>query len=149
MLFYTALRQSLFHMKDNHPCFPDGSRGSIVLVISTSGYFGATGVAGYITSKHAITGLLRGSQVAGEKYSIRINAVAPFMTPTAMVENFAHEWRTREFPVNRPEAVAEIIAILAMDWAQRGACYLVSLWSCLLCFFSLELSLKTANNTIE
>ena len=149
MLFYSALRQSLFHMKDNHPCFPDGSRGSIVLVISTSGYFGATGVAGYITSKHAITGLLRGSQVAGEKYSIRINAVAPFMTPTAMVENFAHEWRTRGFPVNRPEAVAEIIAILAMDWAQSGACYLVSLWSCLLCFFSLELSLKTANNTIE
>lgn len=120
-----ALRQGIFHMKDNQPVFNDGSRGSILLVSSTSGYFGGTGVAGYITSKHGITGMLRGSQLAAKKHSLRINAVAPFVTPTAMSAGFSTAWKESGLPMNTMEAVARVIGVLAMDPSRSGSCYLV------------------------
>ncbi|KAJ5292097.1 hypothetical protein N7478_001348 [Penicillium angulare] len=119
-----TLRQAIFHMKDNKPTFSDGSRGSILLVSSTSGYFGGTGVTGYITSKHGVTGMLRGSQLAASKHLLRINAVAPFVTPTAMSSGFATAWKKSGLPMNTMEAVARVIAVLAADPLRRGSCYL-------------------------
>lgn len=104
----------------------DGSRGSIVLTTSTSGYFGATGVAAYIASKHAITGLLRASQTTASEHQIRLNAVAPFVTPTNLANAFVERWQQRGLPSNTPESVAATIACLAVDANRRGACYLVS-----------------------
>lgn len=114
-------------MKDNDPArFPDGSRGSIVLVSSTSGYFGGTGVAAYVSSKHGVTGLLRASQLIAAKHDIRINAVAPFVTPTSMA-GFAAEWSARGNPSNTTEQVATVIATMSQDPDRKGSCYLVHL----------------------
>ncbi|KAF7544841.1 hypothetical protein G7046_g9701 [Stylonectria norvegica] len=55
-----TLRLAVFHMKDNTPD-ASGWRGSVVLVSSTSGYFGGTEVVSYISSKHGVIGLLRAS----------------------------------------------------------------------------------------
>jgi NAD(P)-dependent dehydrogenase (short-subunit alcohol dehydrogenase family) len=114
-------------MKDNTERFPDGSKGSIVLVISTSGYVGGTGVAAYISSKHAITGLLRSSQLVAAQHNIRVNAVAPFVTPTSMV-GFAKQWIDSGLPSNTTQQVANVIAILSQDPERRGACYLVNIF---------------------
>ncbi|KAF4998049.1 hypothetical protein FDECE_11901 [Fusarium decemcellulare] len=119
-----TIRLAMFHMKENGPSFPDKSRGSIVLISSTSGYFGTTGVAGYISSKHGITGLLRASQIHAAKLGIHVNGVAPFFTPTLMVKGFTEAWIERGLPRNTPEGVAEVIVALSADSSQRGACYL-------------------------
>lgn len=116
----------MHHMKDNDKR-PDGSRGSIVLIISTSGYFGGTGVAAYISSKHGITGLLRASQLEATKHNVRVNAVAPFVTPTSMAGGFAPQWAASGLPSNTTQQVAQVIATISEDPDRRGACYLVRL----------------------
>ncbi|OQD85588.1 hypothetical protein PENSOL_c097G08288 [Penicillium solitum] len=121
-----TLRQGLFYMKDNDACFPDGSLGSIVMTISTSGYFGATGNAGYISSKHALTGLLRSSQSVANKHNIRINAVSPFCTVTSMMEQFKDSWVAAGLPLNTPNMVADAIIHMAADPSQRGSNYLAA-----------------------
>ncbi|KAG4421707.1 hypothetical protein IFR04_005207 [Cadophora malorum] len=119
-----TLRLGLHHMKENKERFADKSRGSIVLVISTSGYFGGTGVTAYVASKHAIAGLLRGSQLAAAKHGVRVNAVAPFVTPTNMAGGFAAQWAAKGFPSNTTEQVATVIATMSQDPERKGACYL-------------------------
>ncbi|EDP55670.1 short chain dehydrogenase/reductase, putative [Aspergillus fumigatus A1163] len=125
-----CLRHAIFSMKGNQPCYPDGSRGAVVLVSSISGYFGGTGVSGYITSKHAVTGMLRGSQLVASQYDIRVNAVAPFVTPTAMAGGFSEAWQAKGLPINTTEGVATVVLTLAVNPAEKGSCYIVwrSIW---------------------
>lgn len=120
-----ALLLGLHYMKDNAPCFDDGSRGSIVLISSTSGYFGGTGVTAYVTSKHAVTGLLRSSQREAARHNIRVNGVAPFSTPSNMSAGFSREWIKRGLEANTPEGVARVVGTIAMDDTRSGCCYLV------------------------
>ncbi|EPE09365.1 short chain dehydrogenase [Ophiostoma piceae UAMH 11346] len=94
--------------------------GSIVLIASTSGYFGGTGVAAYITSKHGVVGLLRSSQMAAEKYNIRLNAVAPFFTPTHITANFAEAWKASGLEANTPRDIAEVILQTSLDRTRYG-----------------------------
>lgn len=131
-----CLRQAIFSMKGNQPCYPDGSRGAVVLVSSISGYFGGTGVSGYITSKHAVTGMLRGSQLAARKYGIRVNAVAPFVTPTAMAGGFSEAWQDKGLPINTTDGVARALVTLAFNPEENGSCYMVCI-SLLLTFLFL------------
>ena len=112
-------------MKSNQPCFEDGSRGSIVLLASTSGYFGGTGVSAYIASKHGVIGLLRSSQVVAQSARIRLNAVAPFFTPTQITAGFAEQWKAAGLQSNTPEGVASVIAHMALEAGRFGACALV------------------------
>lgn len=127
-----CLRQALFHMRQNEPLpssssspLDGASRGTIVLVSSVSGYFGGTGVAGYVTSKHAVTGMLRASQLAAATYGIRVNAVAPFVTPTAMSGGFWQAWSERGLPTNTTRGVAEAVLGIAVDPTVSGGCYMV------------------------
>lgn len=114
-------------MQPNPARFSDGSRGSIVLVTSTSGYFGGTGVAAYISSKHGVTGLLRSCQVIANKANIRVNAVAPSFTPTRLTKGFANEWYKSGIESNTAEGVAAMIAQISADPSKRGTCCLVGL----------------------
>lgn len=120
-----ALQLALFYMRSNKPQFSDGSRGSIILVTSTSGYFGGTGVAAYISSKHGATGLLRASQIAAKKAKVRINGIAPNFTATQLTKNFAKEWYEAGMDHNTPQNVARMIVQMSIDPTRRGACCLV------------------------
>jgi NAD(P)-dependent dehydrogenase (short-subunit alcohol dehydrogenase family) len=93
---------------------------------STSGYFGGTGVTAYVASKHGVVGLLRASQGVARQYGIRVNAVAPFFTPTRITAGFAHQWEEAGLEANTPHHVAETIACVAMDDGRKGSCVLVS-----------------------
>lgn len=112
-------------MNQNEPQFSDGSRGSIVLVTSTSGYFGGTGAAAYISSKHGATGLLRASQTAANKAHIRVNGVAPNFTATQLTKHLAEEWAEAGIEHNTPQNVARMITQISVDPSLRGACCLV------------------------
>ncbi|PWY94106.1 short chain dehydrogenase/reductase [Aspergillus sclerotioniger CBS 115572] len=117
---HEALRLAMYHMKENE------RPGSVVLVTSTSGYFGGTGVTAYVASKHGVVGLLRASQVTAQKYGIRVNAVAPFMTPTTMTAGLAQRWKDAGLETNAPDRVAEVIEQIALDTTRRGSCTLVA-----------------------
>lgn len=112
-------------MKQNGPRFSDGSRGSIILVTSTSGYFGGTGVAAYVASKHGATGLLRASQIAAKQTGVRINGIAPNFTATQLTKNFAKQWYEAGIEHNTPQNVARIISQVSVDATRHGACFVV------------------------
>ncbi|KAE8372387.1 dehydrogenase with different specificitie [Aspergillus bertholletiae] len=116
-----TLRLALHHMKSKQP-----SSGSIVLIASTSGYFGGTGVTAYVTSKHGIVGLLRASQGVAQQYGIRVNAVAPFFTPTRLTAGFACRWVEAGLEANTPQHVADTIAYVAMDEGRHRSSILVA-----------------------
>jgi NAD(P)-dependent dehydrogenase (short-subunit alcohol dehydrogenase family) len=120
-----ALRLALFSLKSNPPSISDGSRGSIILLASTSGYFGGTGVVAYAASKHGIIGLLRASQVLAQDAGIKINAVAPFFTPTQITAGFSDEWKKAGLEANTPQGVASVIAHMALEDSRYGTCALV------------------------
>ncbi|KAL1984430.1 hypothetical protein VTN96DRAFT_9124 [Rasamsonia emersonii] len=121
-----TLRLGVYHMRSNPFCFPDSSRGSIVLVSSTSGYFGGTGVVSYVSSKHAVTGLLRSSQSVAESTHIRINAVAPFFTPTHITAGFSEKWKEKALPANSVTDVAMAILQTALDTSLKGRCCMIA-----------------------
>ncbi|KAF5717615.1 short-chain dehydrogenase reductase SDR [Fusarium globosum] len=100
-------------------------KGTInILVTSTSGYFGTTGVGAYITSKHGLTGLLRASQQVARGLGIGVNAVAPFFTPTPTFKELAEKWKDSGLKSNALGDVAQAIA-LASTQDETGKCYMV------------------------
>ncbi len=104
----------------NHYCC------SIVLVTSTSGYFGFSGNTAYVASKHGVVGLLRASQPLAEKLRIRVNAVAPSFTPTHITAGFGNTFEKAGVESNTLEQVATAIAFAALDPERLGTCCLVS-----------------------
>jgi len=125
-MFCSALKLSMHHMRTNPPNSFGSSRGSIILVSSTSGYFGGTSVVSYIASKHGITGLLRASQKTAREAEVRVNAVAPFFTPTYITSSYAEVWRERGLPENKTTDVAAAVVQMAADQGSEGRCCLVS-----------------------
>lgn len=95
------------------------------MIASTSGYFGGTGVTGYVTSKHGVVGLMRSSQSTAAKYGVRINAVAPFFTPTHITSSYADAWKAAGLEANTPEGVAAVIMQASLE-QKSGKCILVS-----------------------
>ncbi len=105
-------------------------QGAIVLTASTTviaaGVGGAAGSGGpaYIASKAAITGLVRTMARALGPSNVRVNAVAPGVTETAMIRNYSPENRARaaaSAPLGRigtPEEIAEVACFLASEGAR-------------------------------
>jgi NAD(P)-dependent dehydrogenase (short-subunit alcohol dehydrogenase family) len=108
-----------------NPELSDGSRGSVVLTSSTAGYFGGTGVVAYVTSKHGVIGLLRSSQATANMLGVRLNAVAPTLTPTHMTSGYSKAWLAAGLPSNQPQDVAAAITQLSVDPSMKGTCCLV------------------------
>lgn len=125
---FNTLRLGLHYLSKNSPnCQENGDRGSIVLVSSTSGYFGTTGNAAYIASKHGTVGLLRASQMKAVELGIRVNSIAPSYTPTYITAGFGDSIQKAGLEVNTPEMVGTAIVFAAVDPERRGTCCLVSL----------------------
>ncbi|EAT80710.2 hypothetical protein SNOG_11666 [Parastagonospora nodorum SN15] len=104
----------------------DGAKGSVVLVASTSGYFGGTGVVSYISSKHGVVGLARASQRKAKELGVRVNVVAPFFTPTYITTGYSQEWKKRGLPANSVQDVAKAIMETSMDPSKKGHSMMVA-----------------------
>jgi NAD(P)-dependent dehydrogenase (short-subunit alcohol dehydrogenase family) len=105
-----------------------GGGGAIVNTASTSSFMASPAVAmpGYTASKHAIIGLTRTAALFHAKNNIRVNAVCPGVTDTAMVRDvLEHSPEAREALENsapigriaRPEEIAEAVVWLCSDMA--------------------------------
>jgi NAD(P)-dependent dehydrogenase (short-subunit alcohol dehydrogenase family) len=97
----------------------------VVLTSSTAGYFGGTGVVSYVASKHGVIGLLRSSQAVASTLNIRLNAVAPSLTPTHMTSEYSEGWINAGLPTNTTQDVATAIIQLSSDATMEGKCILV------------------------
>lgn len=95
----------------------DQGRGAIVLCTSTSVLHGVTGGDGqggpaYVASKGAVIALTRSLARALGPDGVRVNAVSPGLTETAMIAGYSDEQRTnmlRRFPLGRfadPDEIA-------------------------------------------
>jgi NAD(P)-dependent dehydrogenase (short-subunit alcohol dehydrogenase family) len=103
---------------------PQGS-GSIINVSSTMGERGAANLALYAASKHAVEGLTKSAALEAAPFGVRVNAVAPGPTETAMLDRLTGTPdRKAAFyaavPLKRgakPEEIADAIVFLASDKA--------------------------------
>ena len=99
--------------------------GAIVNVASIYGLVGSASSAAYTASKHGVVGLTRSAALQYAAHSIRINAVCPGHSHTAMTEPLLSDpaWlprRLARYPMRRlaqPEETAELVRWLCSDAA--------------------------------
>lgn len=103
--------------------------GSIIITSSVAGIKGASMLAPYVTSKHAVVGLMRSAALAGAEYNIRVNTVNPSPVETRMMRsleagmmpddlNAAHDLMSANIPLGRyaePADIANMMLFLASD----------------------------------
>ena len=103
--------------------------GSIVITSSVAGVGGSAGVAPYVTSKHAVIGLMRSAALECAPLKIRVNTVNPSPVETRMMRSLeeglmpgqqaaAHEALRQRIPLGRyaePDDIARVMLFLASD----------------------------------
>src|ERR1019366_5458988 len=123
------------------PAMAKGGGGSIVITSSTSGVHGYAGVSAYVTSKHAVIGMMRTAALECAPLKIRVNTVNPAPIETRMMRSLeeqfvpgypgqAKEQVQTTIPLGRygqPEEVAEVMLFLASDQSSfcTGGIYMV------------------------
>jgi NAD(P)-dependent dehydrogenase (short-subunit alcohol dehydrogenase family) len=103
---------------------PQGS-GSIVNISSTMGERGAPNLALYTASKHAVEGLTKSAALEAAAFGVRVNAVAPGPTDTAMLDRLTGSAERKAafyaaVPLKRggtPAEIADAIVFVASDKA--------------------------------
>ena len=85
----------------------EGGGGAIVNLSSIYGLVAAAGTAAYTASKHAVAGLTKTAALDYAKKNIRVNALSPGYTRTALVEGvISHkpeieDWFVERTPIGR------------------------------------------------
>ena len=87
--------------------------GRIVMTTSSSGLYGNFGQANYGAAKLALVGLMQTLSIEGEKYDIRVNALAP-TAATRMTEGLMPEEVLRAL---EPQAVVPAMLVMASEQA--------------------------------
>lgn len=116
-------------LKSAIPAMQARGGGSIVITSSVAGVRGAAGVSAYVTSKHAVIGLMRSAARECAPMNIRVNTVNPSPVETRMMRSLeegmlpgaaaeAKQTITASIPLNRygtPEEIARVMLFLASD----------------------------------
>jgi len=116
-------------LKSAIPAMQARGGGSIVITSSVAGVSGAAGVSAYVTSKHAVIGLMRSAAKECAPMNIRVNTVNPSPVETRMMRSLeegmlpgsaeaAKEALAASIPMGRygtPEEIAKVMLFLASD----------------------------------
>jgi len=97
--------------------------GSIVITSSVAGLQGAAGMSAYVTSKHAVVGLMRCAAIEGAPLNIRVNTVNPAPIETRMMRSLekemspdspdtVHEQLGKAIPFGRYGSAEEVASML-------------------------------------
>jgi NAD(P)-dependent dehydrogenase (short-subunit alcohol dehydrogenase family) len=106
------------------------NRGNVVVVSSIAGLFAGPDVIGYVTTKHALIGLMRSLARDYGHRGVRVNAVCPGWVRTPMADeemdflcerhgidrDAAYRLVSRDVPLGRPaepDEIANLVAFLA------------------------------------
>src|SRR5487761_340621 len=84
--FDTNVLGTLLSMKHELRVMQAQGSDSIINISSTYGHLGARGASVYSASKHAVEGLTKSAALEAASSGVRINAVAPGPTETAMLD---------------------------------------------------------------
>jgi NAD(P)-dependent dehydrogenase (short-subunit alcohol dehydrogenase family) len=124
--FDTNVWGVLASMKYEIPAMLKNGGGAIVNTSSVAGHIGLAGASVYIGTKHAVEGLTKTAALEFGKLGIRVNAVAPAVIETDMVDRFAgKEGPMREYlaslhPIGRtgqPREIADVVLFLCSEAA--------------------------------
>jgi NAD(P)-dependent dehydrogenase (short-subunit alcohol dehydrogenase family) len=119
--FDTNVLGTLLSMKHELRVMQAQGSGSIINISSTYGHLGARGASVYSASKHAVEGLTKSAALEAAGSGVRINAVAPGPTETAMLNRFTGSPERKAglvagVPLQRagePDEIANAIVFLA------------------------------------
>jgi NAD(P)-dependent dehydrogenase (short-subunit alcohol dehydrogenase family) len=103
--------------------------GSVVITSSTAGVKGAIGLSPYVTSKHAVIGMMRSAALECAPLGIRVNTVNPCPVETRMMRRLeeglapgtserVREMYKKRIPLQRygdPDDIARLMLFLASD----------------------------------
>jgi NAD(P)-dependent dehydrogenase (short-subunit alcohol dehydrogenase family) len=109
------------------PAMSTRGGGSIVITSSTAGIRAVGGMSAYVTSKHAVIGLMRTAAMEGAESDIRVNTVNPSPIDTRMMASIekqaglpigdrSNRPMARHTPLQRygePEEVARLMLFLS------------------------------------
>ena len=117
----------VFHcLRAELPIMEQAGSGAIVNVASGAGLVGFPGLPAYVASKHGVVGLTKAAALEYAASGVRVNAVCPGSTRTAMLEGYmAQDPRIEKMmiagvPLGRlgaPEEIAAAILWLCSDAA--------------------------------
>jgi NAD(P)-dependent dehydrogenase (short-subunit alcohol dehydrogenase family) len=127
-------------LKSTIPAMAKRGGGSIIITSSVAGVVGSPGVSAYVTSKHAVIGMMRTAALECASMDIRVNTVNPSPLEGRMMrsleEGFApgegeavHDRLKESIPLGRyaePEDIARLMLFLASDDASfiTGSVYM-------------------------
>lgn len=111
------------------PAMQERGGGSIVVTSSVAGVTGSPGISAYVTSKHAVIGMMRSAALECAPLGIRVNTVNPAPVETRMMRSLeqglggdapeqAQEMIRARIPLQRygePDDVARVMLFLASD----------------------------------
>jgi NAD(P)-dependent dehydrogenase (short-subunit alcohol dehydrogenase family) len=124
-VFETNVLGTLLSMKHELRVMQAQGAGSIVNISSTMGERGAANMSLYAASKHAVEGLTKSAALEAATFGVRVNAVAPGPTETAMLDRLTGSADKKAtffaaVPLKRgarPDEIAEAIVFVASDKA--------------------------------
>jgi NAD(P)-dependent dehydrogenase (short-subunit alcohol dehydrogenase family) len=124
-MFDTNVLGTLLSLKHELRAMQPQGSGSIVNISSTMGERGAANLALYTASKHAVEGLTKSAALEAAAFGVRVNAVAPGPTETAMLDRLTGTAEKKAafyaaVPLKRgakPEEIADAIVFLASEKA--------------------------------
>ncbi|MCJ1380407.1 hypothetical protein MMC17_003510 [Xylographa soralifera] len=88
----------------------EGEDKSLTLLSSVAGFKESPGLFVYQAAKHGVLGLMRTLRpYLPVACNIRVNAICPWMTATAIVAGIEEEWYKANLPVNQPVHIAKVI----------------------------------------
>jgi NAD(P)-dependent dehydrogenase (short-subunit alcohol dehydrogenase family) len=124
-MFETNVLGTLLGMKHELRIMQAQGSGSIVNISSTMGERGAANLSLYTGSKHAVEGLTKSAALEAAAFGVRVNAVAPGPTETAMLGRLtgSAEKKAAFFAAvplkrgGRPEEIADAIVFVASEKA--------------------------------
>jgi NAD(P)-dependent dehydrogenase (short-subunit alcohol dehydrogenase family) len=124
-MFDTNVLGTLLSLKHELRVMQPQGAGSIVNISSTMGERGAANFSLYVASKHAVEGLTKSAALEAAAFGIRVNAVAPGPTETAMLDRLTGSPDKKAVfyaavPLKRgarPEEIADAVTFLGSDKA--------------------------------
>jgi NAD(P)-dependent dehydrogenase (short-subunit alcohol dehydrogenase family) len=124
------LKSLFWALKRLLPSMVERRTGSVVATGSLASERGFPMTAGYVTTKHALLGLVRSAAAEVTRHNVRVNLVIPGMIDTPLIGNIADQFGGdiqtalaalgKMAPMGRvgsPEEVGEVVAFLMSDAA--------------------------------
>lgn len=114
-----------FGMKHQVPHMLEAG-GCILNVSSIAGLLAAPGTADYAAAKHAVSGLTKTAASEFGRKNIRVNAICPYFTPTAIIKDMSDKDAAKYssiVPMKRLGRVEEVVVAM-MNMIQPSNSYL-------------------------